>query len=346
MNFSTSELIQFAKAALQEHNVPTEDAQITAVSLVQADQRGITSHGLLRLPLYVKAIVAGGINPVPNVKIATPDAATTTIDGDNGLGQVVMRETVNWAAQSAQNHGVSVAAVENSSHYGAGAFWTDRLAAAGLVSFLTSSTGPVVAPYGGRNKILGTNPLTIAMPSAGAHPLTVDMATSAGAYGKVMAAKQAGTQIPEGWAVDREGNPTVDPAEAAQGALLPFGGHKGSGLSVLLEGLAAGLSSAAYAFKKEDIWDNPASAMNNGHFLITINPGQFNGREAAEQKVGQLQAAVQESGPNAVSPGQYEYDNEKSNEHTLQLTDSQIEPLQKLATEIGVEFPKEASEIA
>lgn len=161
-----------------------------------------------------------------------------------------------------------------------------------------------------------------------------------------MAAKQAGTQIPEGWAVDREGNPTVDPAEAAQGALLPFGGHKGSGLSVLLEGLAAGLSSAAYAFKKEDIWDNPASAMNNGHFLITINPGQFNGREAAEQKVGQLQAAVQESGPNAVSPGQYEYDNEKSNEHTLQLTDSQIEPLQKLATEIGVEFPKEASEIA
>lgn len=127
MKFSTSELIQFAKAALQAHNVPTEDAQITAVSLVQADQRGITSHGLLRLPLYVKAIVAGGINPVPNVKIATPDAATTTIDGDNGLGQVVMRETVNWAAQSAQNHGVSVAAVENSSHYGAGAFWTDRL---------------------------------------------------------------------------------------------------------------------------------------------------------------------------------------------------------------------------
>ena len=86
--------------------------------------------------------------------------------------------------------------------------------------------------------------------------------------------------------------------------------------------------------------------MNNGHFLIAINPGHFNGREAAEQKVGQLQTAVQESGPNAVSPGQFEYDSEESNEHTLQLTDSQVEPLQKLATEIGVEFPQETSGIA
>lgn len=339
MEFSVASLTRFVADALEMQGVPSADAQLTARSLVQADQRGIHSHGLLRLPLYVDALRRGGINPRPRVSIVRDSGATALLDADAGLGQVAMQAAVDLAIERAATHGVCVVAVEHSSHFGAGAFWTDQLVARGMVGILTSSTGPTVAVHGGARKVLGTNPLTIAAPSGGDLPLTVDMATSAGAFGKVIAARQSGTPIPEGWAVSADGRPTTDPHEAAAGSLLAFGGHKGSGLAVLLEALAVSLGDATFAYETQDIWDNPASRMNNGHLLIAIDTAAFIGRERSEEKVRGLQEAIGSSGDGVLLPGQIEHENAERWATQVPLSDSTAAALDRLATELRLASP-------
>ena len=338
--FSVDSLREFALAALAASGVPEDDAALTAYSLVQADQRGIASHGLLRLPLYVRALETGGIASVPEIALVRDGGATAVLDGGSGLGQVVMQVAVDWALERTREHGVSAIAVENSSHYGAGAFWTDQLAAAGLFAFLTSTTGPTVAVHGGSEKVIGTNPLTLTAPSTEGTPLTVDMATSAGAFGKVIAARNAGRPIPAGWAVDREGRETTDAEAAAAGSLLAFGGHKGSGLAVLLEAFAGGLTSATFAHETQDIWDNPASEMNNGHMLIAIDSAACDGRRAAGAKVSALGGAIRGSGENVRLPGEIEHETEAGNAVTLDLDDSTAEALLALAARLDLEPPR------
>jgi L-2-hydroxycarboxylate dehydrogenase (NAD+) len=344
MNFSVASLARFAADALELQGVPAADAQLTARSLVQADQRGIHSHGLLRLPLYVDALRQGGINPRPQLAIERDSGPTALLDADAGLGQVAMQAAVDLAIERAGRHGVCVVSVERSSHYGAGAFWTDQLVAHGMVGLLTSSTGPTVAVHGGARKVLGTNPLTIAAPTGRDLPLTVDMATSAGAFGKIIAARQAGTPIPEGWAVSPDGRPTTDPHEAAAGSLIAFGGHKGSGLAVLLEALAVGLGEATFAYETQDIWDNPASRMNNGHLLIAIDTAAFIGREATEAKVRGLQDAIGASGDDVVLPGQTEHENEKRWAADVPLSESTAAALVRLADDLRLPAPPAADD--
>jgi LDH2 family malate/lactate/ureidoglycolate dehydrogenase len=339
--FAVDELVGFARAALVSQGVPEPDAALVARSLVEADQRGIGSHGLLRLPLYVSALRHGGISARPQLRFENADGATGTLDGDAGLGQVVMQAAVDWSLDHAAAHGVSALAVHNSSHYGAGQFWTDQLAAQGMIGILTSTTGPVTAPYGGVRTVLGTNPLTVAMPSTG-DPLTVDMATSAGALGKVMAAKQAGREIPTGWAVDAQGEPTTDPDAAIGGALLPFGGHKGSGLSVLLEGLSAALTPATFAFDTQDIWESPDARMNNGHLLLVLDTGAFAGRSTVEARVDDLAGAVHGAGTDVLVPGEKEYALHRRHAERLTLGAGLVADLRVLARDLGMELPAPA----
>lgn len=339
--FAVEELVGFARAALATQGVPDADAALVARSLVEADQRGIASHGLLRLPLYVSALRHGGITARPQLRFENAEGATAVLDGDAGLGQVVMQAAVDWSLDRAAAHGVSAVAVHNSSHYGAGRFWTDQLTAHGMIGILTSTTGPVTAPFGGVRTVLGTNPLTVAMPSTG-EPLTVDMATSAGALGKVMAAKQAGERIPADWAVDAHGEPTTDPDAAIGGALLPFGGHKGSGLSVLIEGLSAALTPATFAFDTQDIWESPASRMNNGHLLITLDTRAFAGRETVESRISDLAGAVHAAGEGVLVPGEREYALHRRNAARLALGAGLIADLRALARELGLELPAAA----
>lgn len=336
--FSVTDLQTFATAALETQGVPHRDAELTARSLVEADRRGISSHGLLRLPLYVSALLEGGIASKPQIRIEESGAAAATLDGGAGLGQVVMQSAVDWTRSCVPKSGVAAIAVHNSSHYGAGQFWTDQLAADGIIGILTSSTGPVTAPYGGAKTVLGTNPLTIALPT-GDDPLTVDMATSAGALGKVMAAKQAGKTIPEGWAVDDSGRPTTDPDAAISGALLPFGGHKGSGLSVLLEGLAAALTPATFAYETEDIWERPGSQMNNGHLLIALDTRAFVGQATTEQKVRSLVEAVRGAGEDVLAPGEKEYELDRQNAERVEIGEGLLAELRSLADELDLEHP-------
>ena len=336
--YRVDRLIEFSGRALQSAGVPEDDAALTARSLVQADRRGINSHGLLRLPLYVDAIQQGGITARPQMRWVKDTGSAALLDADGALGQVAMTRAVEYAAAHTTDRGVAAVAVQGSSHYGTGAFWTDQLTALGFLAILTSTTGPTVAPFGGVEKVFGTNPLTIAAPGSGTHPMTADLATSTGAYGKVIAAKNEGTEIPEGWAVDSSGAPTTDPLEAMAGALIPFGGHKGSAVSALLEAVAASLGTGTYAHETEDIWSNPGSRMNTGHLLITLDTGAFTGRQHTEDRVARLQDRIRKSGGDAVvlSPGDPEHSNEETNRETVTLPASTSQLLDQLANRLDL----------
>lgn len=328
-----------ATAALQAVGVPDHDAALVADSLLAADRRGIHSHGLLRLPLYVAALEAGGMNPTPDLTWRSQSGATAVLNADGALGQVAMKTAVDRVIRLARDHGVGTVAVENSTHYGAGSYWSDMLTAAGLAGIVTSTTGPTVAPYGGTSPILGTNPLTIAFPSGGDHPLTADMATSAGAYGKVLAARNAGELIPDGWAVGPDGAPTTDPAVAAAGALLPFGGHKGSAVAVLLEALSASLTRANYACETVDIWSQPTNRMNSGHVVIAIDPEHFTGLQHTRDRVSSLQARVRGAGEGALAPGDPEMAKLQGSGSAIDVVESTASELDALFDRLGVPPP-------
>lgn len=338
--FSAPDLVRFTREVLTARGVPDQDAALTARSLVQADQRGTYSHGLLRLPLYSEALRLGGINPAPSMSFSGQKGGVAVLDADAALGQVAMQAAVNRVLEVGRSQGIAAVAVHNSSHYGAGAFWSDQLAEAGFLSFLTSSTGPVVAPHGGAEKVLGTNPLTLGAPSADGWPLTADLATSNGAYGKIIAAKNEGTALPEGWAVDADGNPTTDPVAAAEGSMIPFGGHKGSAVAVLLEAFAVSLTDATFAFETVDIWSNPASRMNNGHLLIGIDSAGFAGRDRTEARVGTLQLQVRASGASGHpvhSPGDPERIRESEAGDSIALPASTADQLAQLADQLSLQ---------
>lgn len=271
-------------AALRRAGARPDDADLVARSLVSADARGIHSHGLMRLPLYLSAINAGGIDPVARPVLSRETGATAVIDGRSGFGQVTIQKAVRVASRLASRHGVSSVAVERNTHYGAGAYWTEQLARAGSAAILTSTTGVSVAPYGSGTPLIGTNPLTISFPT-GDRPVTADMATSAGAYGRVVSAAASATDLPEGWAVDRMGRPTTDARDVLDGgALTPFGAHKGSALAVLVELLAGAAGGGRFAHETVDLWQDPGSRVGTGALLIAIDLRVLRGDDGAERR--------------------------------------------------------------
>lgn len=288
-----------AQQALTASAVPQEHAATVADCLVEADECGLHSHGLLRLPVYVEALRQGGITADAAPRWVGGTHAVATLDADGGLGQVAMRLACERVQALATELGMGAVAVRGSSHYGAGLPWVRGLAQAGLISLVMSNTGPAMAPHGSREPVLGTNPLSIGLPAQRRHPVVLDMATSTGAYGKVVQALREGRPIPAGWAQEATGEPTTDPAAALEGSLLPFGGHKGSGLAVAIEALTAGLAAARFSFEIRDMWADPSSRMGTGHLVMALDPrafgpeGEFEARMAtlADRIVGSLPAA-------------------------------------------------------
>lgn len=277
------ELRALAAESLAAVGAPAEEAEFVAATLVSADARGIHSHGLLRLPLYVESVEAGGIVPGAAMRWVREEGATAVLDGGSGFGQVIMREAIAKAGELARRYGTATVAVNHSTHYGVAAYWTDQLARDGLVAILVGTTGQSVAPHGSAERFIGTNPLSISFPTGG-RPITADMATSAGAYGKLVEAAGAGRDIPAGWAVDSEGVPTTDASAAVSGALIPFGGHKGSAVAVLIELLAGAGGAGNFAHESVDIWNDRSSKIGAGALLIAIDLEVLHGDRTAQDR--------------------------------------------------------------
>lgn len=341
--FDVAQLREFAEAVLRAVGSPEAEAELVAYSLVEADARGLESHGLLRLPLYVATIDAGGIVPGAEMRWVHEQGAGGTLDAAFGFGHTAMKLATDRAADLAGVHGCSVIGVRRSTHFGMGAPWVERLAERELIGITLSNSGPFMAPYGSAERLLGTNPVSVSVPVPDRPPLILDMATSAGAYGRIVAAASRGEEIPEGWAVDEEGRPVTDARAALDGALQPFGAHKGSGLAIVVELLAAALPGALLSHQITDMWIDRASRMGTGHLAIAIDPvsvsgpGEFASR--VTEFVTRMAAAKPAVGHATVRlPGDVERDRSLAAQRDgVQLSERTVQDLIDTGRRLGVE---------
>lgn len=237
-------LTDFAEAVLHGAGVPPLTARLVAETLVAANLRGVDSHGVQLLIWYSEQIAARNVDVHQAGHIAAENGACMLYDGDNGIGQLVSDTCCDHAVRLAKDHGIGMVVARNSTHFGAAAWWAQKLAREGLVGIVMCNATALVAPWQGRDKMLGTNPICMAVP--GPKTFLLDMATTTVALNRVYKAVLSGEQsIPAGWAMDAEGNPTTDPQTALDGLPMPLGGYKGSGLAVMVEILCAVLSGGA-----------------------------------------------------------------------------------------------------
>jgi LDH2 family malate/lactate/ureidoglycolate dehydrogenase len=270
------ELKTLASDVLVAAGTPEDSARLVADGLVAADARGMASHGLMRLPTYVRRILAGGIDPAARGTVVREGPSTVLIDGQNGLGHVVATFAVNEAVRRARATGVCVAGVRNSNHFGEAAHFLRPAIDAGMIAIVATTGSANMPPWGGTTYMIGTLPLAIGIPSAHEKPIELDMALGAVSKGKILNAAREGRQIPAGWGVDREGKPTTDPHAVLDGGWVsPIGGHKGFGLIVALEALSGALTGAAMGTEIGDLYGVDDQPQRLGHAVIVIDVDAF-----------------------------------------------------------------------
>jgi LDH2 family malate/lactate/ureidoglycolate dehydrogenase len=263
----------FAQKLLLAHGLPEADAKIVASCLVSADLRGVDTHGLARLPIYLDRLRRGLINPRPALvpQRVTPVAAA--LDGENGFGFVVGTRAMSEAIEIARDYGLGLVCVRRSTHFGMAASYVLQALDAGLISLVFSNASPAMPPWGGRKALLGTNPFAAGAP--GNPPFLLDMSTAVAARGKIRRAERRREAIPLGYALDGDGRPTTDPAAALAGVVLPVGGYKGSGLSMLMDILGGVISGAAYAGDVGDQYKVFDRSQDVGHFFLAMKVDLF-----------------------------------------------------------------------
>jgi len=307
-------LSELAAAVLRSVGVPDSDARIVADSLVDADLRGIHSHGVGRLGIYVERLRAGGNRGEgePSVVFEAPSLAV--LDANDLLSQVVSARAVELAVSKSRLTGSAAVCVRGGSHFGAAGYWARLLAEQGLLGMASSNTTPVMAAWAGSTTAIGSNPLAFAFPSAGEAPVVVDIATSETTWGALLQAEAAGGPIPETWALGLDGRPTTSATEAvAAGRLLPFGRHKGYALAVGVELLAGALAGANCLSQVAHLYLEPDTPMGAGLFFMAIDPGALSPEHAEgfSRQVHEVQRALnelptREDGDRVLWPGQLE----------------------------------------
>lgn len=270
-HFAASELISLTGRALVALDVPEPDAVIVAESLVEAELEGQPGHGLARLAFMLDRLRQGLINPRPAFRVSGDRPGAAALDADNALGPVAGVHAMKLAVELARTAGVGLVAVRRSNHLGALAYYLREACQAGLVGLAFTNTPPAMAPPGTTTPYLGTNPIAAGFPTS-TEPVIVDMATSQVARGHILRAARMGEPIPEGWAVDAEGQPTTDPEAAIGGGLLPMGGAKGFALALLVEILSGVLSGAAVGPEVAGTFAASSRESNVGHCFVAIDP--------------------------------------------------------------------------
>lgn len=274
-HFAPADLHDFAEHVLGMLGVAEGDAWTVADSLIAANLRGVDTHGIQLLPVYVRRLVAGVVEPRPKLRTVAEGPAFAVVDGGNGLGPVVGAYAMDKAVALARGAGVAAVAARHSNHFGAAAWYADRAAAQRMIGIAMSNGTPALAPWGGRRPFFGADPVAVAVPAAEEPPVVFDMASSVSSRARIRQAAARGDTIPEGWAVDRQGRPTTNAADALAGALLPVGGPKGYGLTLILELLAGGLTGATFSPENRDLHADLSGPQGLGHFFLVLDPERF-----------------------------------------------------------------------
>ncbi|MCC6780284.1 MAG: Ldh family oxidoreductase [Hyphomicrobiales bacterium] len=283
---SATALAAFIRRAGAAAGLPEADAHALADLLVEADLRGADTHGVIRLPLYLRRLEAGGVNPRPNIRVVQEKPSTALIDGDNGMGHLVMRFAADTAIAKAKRNGVAWVGARMSNHAGPAALYAMMPLAHDMIGlYLAVGSNNHLPPWGAIENLLGTNPLAVAIPAGEEAPIVLDMAPTVAAFGKVRLAAQRGEEMPVGWMIGRDGKPLTDPKRADEGVLLPIGDYKGSGLSLIIGLLAGTLNGAAFGREVIDFVKEPGKATNTGHAIVAISVEAFAPAAAFKRRV-------------------------------------------------------------
>lgn len=333
------QLKQFVSAVYQQANVPPADADIIADTLIQADLWGHQSHGVLRLSWYLERLRSGVMTPVTQGEHLVNTPAVSVIDGHDGVGQVLAARGMQEAIAKAKQNGTAAVAIRNSNHFGTVMYYTRMAAEAGCVAFMTCNGGPAMAPWGGyRDKIIGTNPWSLAAPAGNAPPLMLDIANTGVARGKIYLARNRGEKIPEGWALNAAGEPTTDPTEAINGIILPMAGHKGYAIGVMMDIFAGVLSGSQFlsAVNGPYHYDKKSGV---GHFISLYNIETFMPSEHYNARITEFlhqlkQPPVATGHEGIFYPGELEARNDVHNrQYGLSLARGTLEDLKRIAEE-------------
>jgi LDH2 family malate/lactate/ureidoglycolate dehydrogenase len=332
-------------AILVSAGVPEPDARIVADSLVDADLRGIHSHGVSRLGIYVERLRMGGNRPEGEPELVSEAPSLALLDANDLLAQVASARAVQLAAQKATVTGCGAVGVRGASHFGAAGYWARLIAERGMLGLATTNTTPVMAAWGGSTTAIGSNPLAMAFPSSGAAPVVVDMASSETTWGALMRAEATGATIPETWALGPDGKPTTSAVEAvAAGRLLPFGRHKGYALAVGVELLSGALVGANCLAQIAHLYMEPEKPMGAGLFFLAVDPSAVPGQNGLSfaEKVHEVQRALNalpagDAGGRVLWPGQLEAERAaRAREEGVPLPPTIIAQVRECGHELGV----------
>ena len=277
MRMTLAEARALVAAALERAGTRPETAAVVARALVAAEADGLKGHGLSRVASYAAQVRAGKIDGAARPAATRPAPGVLAIDAGLGFAYPALELATAELPALARAQGVAVAAIRRSHHCGAAGLPVERLAEAGLVALLFANTPAAIAPWGGRRAVFGTNPVAFACPLPGEPPIVADLSLSKVARGNILAARQKGEPIPEGWALDAEGRPTTDPAAALGGTMVPAGEAKGTVLAMMVELLAAGLTGATYAAEASSFLDAEGGPPATGQLILAFDPAATGG---------------------------------------------------------------------
>jgi len=338
-----AELESFAREVLLAAGVAPNHAERVANALVRADLRGVDSHGIARLETYVEKFEAGGFNADPDIRVDRVADGAVLVDADDGPGQSAGVVAMDAAMERASEAGIGVAAVTNSNHFGTAAYYTERASAEGYIGLAMTNVGPDVVPFGGVSAFLGTNPISFSVPTGREFPITLDMATSVGAMGKIDHAAKADDELPTDWALDAEGEPTTVPDDVA--ALRPVGGPKGFGLALVVDVLCGLLTGVGPSPSVGPLYDAFEEPMRLGHFVGAVDVEAFREYEAFEAAVDayveQLKRQETRDGVDEIRlPGELETMAKRENEaRGVPLNDDARRGIENLAARYDLTHP-------
>lgn len=310
--FNHEKLKNFCTDVLVNLEMPRKDAFIVADSLVSANLKGVDSHGVVRMGIYTERLIRKLVKSSGEIIVQKETESTALIDANNLMGQIASVSAMEIAMLKAEKSGVGFVGVYNSNHFGAAAYFSMKALDSGMIGFAYSNAPATMAPWGSKSRYFGTNPFSVAVPAENKLPIVLDMATSVTARGKIIMANQKGEKIDLGLAIDKNGVVTTNAKDALEGAVLPFGGAKGSGIALLVDILCGILTGANFGPHISDLYANLIDQQNVGHFVGAINPENFIGRDRFKLRMDQIIKEIKElptaQGFNEVlMPGELEF---------------------------------------
>lgn len=291
---SKEKLTELVKCVLMKAGIPERNSEIITDITIQAQLRGVTSHGVQMIPVYLERIRSGGLNPLGEPIVETKCDGVWVVDGNGACGQLAAACAAELISENVKQGKPGIVGVKGSNHCGMLAYYTELMARSGAVGFMTANTNPNVAAFGGAEKILGTNPFSIAFPTE-KESVVIDMATTSLAKGKLYEYAARGQQLPDGIAVDSEGYPITDPKKALEGVLLPFAGYKGYAISLIVEILSGVLTGSGYSKQVNSLHQTLNRQQNVGMFLAGIPVTLFMSRQEYNARMEDFMKMVKES---------------------------------------------------